>query len=152
MPAPQAKRRAEMPAPQAKRRAEMPAPRDARVANMKEPRPGDRINNYLLDEQVGSGSFGSVWRAHHHVFGEQVAVKIPTDSQYVRYLQRDAAAIHGLSHPNIVRALDLDPYDDPPYLIMEFVDGPSLRQIIDANRPGLPVAAAVSIMAGLLLA
>lgn len=113
---------------------------------------GDRINNYLLEEQVGTGTFGQVWRARHHVFNEYVAVKIPTDSQYVRHLQQEGMAIHGLSHPNIVRAIDLDPYADPPYLIMEYVDGLSLKGHIERNREGLPIDTAVAILYGSLLA
>ncbi len=117
---------------------------------MSSPQIGDRINNYLLEEQVGQGSFGQVWRARHHMFDKHVAIKVPTDPQYVRNLQREGVAIHGLKHPNIVRAVDLDPYADPPYLIMEYVDGPSLRQVIDANATGLPIPAVVEIMCGLL--
>ncbi len=119
---------------------------------MNRPKAGDRINNYLLDEQVGSGSFSEVWKAHHHVFNDLVAVKIPNDPQYVRYLQRDGVAIHGLRHPNIVRAIDLDPYADPPYLIMEYVDGPSLRELIERHPQGLPTDAALAILSGVLSA
>ncbi|MCH8146503.1 MAG: protein kinase [Planctomycetes bacterium] len=114
--------------------------------------PGDRINNYLLEKQVGAGSFGEVWRARHHVFGDIVAIKIPTDTQYVRNLQREGVAIHGLKHPNVVRAIDLDPYGDPPYLIMEFVDGPSLREAIDQYGRKFPVDAAIAIACGVLCA
>lgn len=113
---------------------------------------GDRISNYLLEARVGAGSFGEVWRARHHVFGETVAIKIPTDTQYVRNLQREGVAIHGLRHPNIVRAMDLDPYADPPYLIMEYVDGPSLREAIDHFRQTFPIGAAVAVMRGVLQA
>ncbi|HUU82770.1 MAG TPA: serine/threonine-protein kinase [Phycisphaerae bacterium] len=119
---------------------------------MSTPQAGDRVNNYLLEVLVGSGSFGQVWRARHHVFDERVAIKIPTDPQYVRNLRHEGVAVHGLRHPNIVRALDLDPYADPPYLIMEFVDGPSLRQVIDANPGGLPIPVVVEITSGLLSA
>jgi serine/threonine protein kinase len=111
---------------------------------------GDRISNYLLEEQVGVGSFGEVWRARHHVFGEQVAIKVPTDPQYVRNLQREGVVVHGLRHPNIVRAIDLDPFAAPPYFIMEFVDGPSVREVIDHYKDTLPIPAAVSIMRGIL--
>jgi len=111
---------------------------------------GDRISNYLLEARVGAGSFGEVWRARHHVFGETVAIKIPTDTRYVRNLQREGVAIHGLRHPNIVRAMDLDPYADPPYLIMEYVDGPSLREAIDHLRHAFPIDAAVAVMRGVL--
>ena len=113
---------------------------------------GDRINNYILQELVGTGSFGQVWKAQHHVLDQTVAIKIPTDPQYVSNLRREGVAIHGLRHENIVRALDLDPYADPPYLIMEFVVGPTLREVIDAHPNGLPRPAVVNILRGVLSA
>ncbi|MCZ6665173.1 MAG: serine/threonine-protein kinase [Gammaproteobacteria bacterium] len=115
-------------------------------------REGDRISNYLLEARVGAGSFGEVWRARHHVFGDVVAIKIPTDPQYVRNLQREGVTIHGLRHPNIVGAVDLDPHADPPYLIMDYVDGPSLREVIDKQQNKFPIEAAASILRGILLA
>lgn len=111
-------------------------------------REGDRINNYLLEAPVGVGSFGEVWRARHHVFGDVVAIKVPTDTEYVRNLQREGVAVHGLKHPNIVRVMDLDPYADPPYLIMEYVEGPSLREAIDRTKPRFPLKAAMAILRG----
>lgn len=113
-------------------------------------REGDRINNYLLEARVGAGSFGQVWRAKHHVFDETVAIKFPTDPQYVKNLQREGVTVHGLKHPNIVRAIDLDPYADPPYLVMEYIDGPSLRALIDQYKNTFPVSAAITIMRGVL--
>jgi serine/threonine-protein kinase len=93
-----------------------------------------------------------VWRARHHVFGDVVAIKVPTDAQYVRNLQREGVAVHGLHHPNIVRAIDLDPYADPPYFVMEFIDGPSLREVVDRERAAFPIGAAVVILRGILQA
>lgn len=119
---------------------------------MSRPQAGDRISNYILDSPIGSGSFGEVWRARHHIFDETVAVKVPTDPQYVRNLQREGVTVHGLRHPNIVRVIDLDPYADPPYLVMEYVDGVSLRQIIDGHPLGLPIEAVVPILEGVLRA
>ena len=115
-------------------------------------KPGDRISNYLIEEQVGTGSFAEVWRAKHHVFDETVAIKILTDPQYVRNFRQEGVVVHGLQHPNIVRAFDIDPYADPPYLIMEYVDGPSLRQVVDANPKGLPIPAVVETLRGILSA
>ncbi|MFH1417973.1 MAG: serine/threonine-protein kinase [Planctomycetota bacterium] len=117
------------------------------------PKVGDRISEYLLDEQVGAGSFGQVWKAHHHIWQEDVvAVKVPTDSQFVRNLQKEGLTIHGLRHPNIVRAIGLDPYADVPYLVMEYVDGPSLRELIDGAPAGLPIRTAQRITCGILKA
>ncbi len=115
-------------------------------------REGDRIHNYLLEARVGAGSFGEVWRARHHVFDERVAIKIPTDPQYVRNLQHEGVAVHGLRHPNIVRALDMDPYAETPYLIMEYVDGPSLQAAIEDQRSRFPIPAAAAILRGTLSA
>lgn len=111
---------------------------------------GDRINNYLLEAPLGRGSFGEVWRARHHVLDEVVAIKVPTETAYVRNLQREGAVVHGLRHPNIVRAIDLDPYADPPYLVMEYVEGSSLREAIDRLGPSMPIPAAVAVVRGLL--
>ncbi len=116
------------------------------------PQPGQRINNYLLEELVGCGSFGQVWRAKHHMFDELVAIKIPTDADYVQNLRREGVTIHGLRHPNIVRAIDLDPFSDPPYLIMEFVPGDTLRTAIDAHPQGMPIDSAETVMRGMLRA
>src|SRR6184192_2646798 len=98
---------------------------------MQMPTTGQRVGEYILDEKVGGGTIGEVWRAHHHMWVDHlVAIKIPTDSQYLRELQREGVAIHGLVHPNIVRAIGFDPYSDPAYLTMEYIPGTSLRKII----------------------
>ncbi len=114
------------------------------------PKPNDRINNYLLEEVVGHGSFGQVWRARHHVLDQTVAIKVLTDPQYVRNFRQEGVVVHGLRHPNIVRAMDIDPFAEPPYMIMEFVDGPSLRQVIDSHPEGLPIEPVINIMRGIL--
>jgi len=119
------------------------------------PAANDRISEYVLDAKVGGGAFGEVWRAHHHVWTDQlVAIKIPTDPQYLRNLQREGVAIHGLVHPNIVRAIGFDPYASPPYLVMEFVPGTSLRPLITQRALRIPDAVEVmrQILAGLAYA
>jgi serine/threonine-protein kinase len=115
------------------------------------PEMNQRISEYVLEAKIGGGTFGEVWRAHHHVWTEQiVAIKIPTDPQYVRNLQREGVAIHGLQHPNIVRAIGFDPYADPPYLVMEYVAGTSLRPLI-AKR-AISIADAIAVMRQVLAA
>jgi len=114
---------------------------------------GLRVSEYVLEECVGAGTFGEVWRARHHVWqNDRVAIKLPTEPEYVRYLQREGVVVHGLRHPNIVRVLGLDPYADVPYLTMEFVGGPSLRQVLKENPTGVPIDTAVEILRGVLRA
>src|SRR5579864_369055 len=109
------------------------------------PSPNDRVGEYVLQERINRGTFGEVWKAHHHVWADQlVAVKIPTDPQYLRNLQREGVAIHGLVHPGIVRAIGFDPYAQVPYLAMEYVPGTSLRPLIQ-NR-SLTITDAVAIL------
>ena len=111
-----------------------------------------RVGEYVLQERIAAGAFGEVWRAQHHVWSDQqVAVKIPTDPQYIRNLQHEGSAIHGLSHPNIVRAIGFDPYAETPYLAMEYVPGTSLRPLV-ANRklsPNEAIAVLRQVLAGL---
>src|SRR5471032_2827369 len=98
------------------------------------PNKDQRIGEYVLEQKIAAGTFGEVWRAHHHVWVDQlVAIKIPTDPQYLRNLQREGVAIHGMIHPNIVRAIGFDPYAPVPYLVMEYVPGTSLRPLISAK-------------------
>jgi serine/threonine protein kinase len=114
------------------------------------PKKGDRVSNYLLESMIGSGSFGQVWRARHHVLNDVVAVKILTDAQYVRNFRQEGVVVHGLRHPNIVRAMDIDPYADPPYMIMELVDGPALRKVIDDHPRGMPIDVCGRVLRGVL--
>lgn len=106
---------------------------------------GDRISEYVLEAPVGRGGFGEVWRAHHHVWQQQrVAIKLPHQADYIRQLQREGLAVQGLEHPNIVKALGFDPFADPPYLVMEFVDGGSLRPMIQRREITIERAAAIT--------
>src|SRR5947207_1056751 len=116
------------------------------------PTQGQRVGEYLLDQKIGGGTFGEVWRAHHHVWVDQlVAIKIPTDSMYLRELQREGVAIHGLVHPYIVRAMGFDPYADPAYLTMEYIPGTSLRPLIASRSVNIMDSVAVlrQVLAGL---
>lgn len=113
---------------------------------------GERIQNYILEARLGAGGCGEVWRAKHHVLGDVVAIKVPTDDRFARQLRREGLAAHRLKHPNVVRVIDLDPYATPPYLVMEFIDGPSLRTVIDRYKASFPLSSAVAIMQGVLSA
>jgi len=115
------------------------------------PAPGQRLGEYVLLERLGTGTFGEVWRARHHVWHESVAaIKIPTDPRFVRQLQQEGAAIQRLHHPGIVKPISFDPYADPAYLVMEYVPGSSLRSVIEQGP--LPAHEAVAILQQVLAA
>ena len=109
------------------------------------PNANQRVGEYVLQDRIAAGTFGEVWRAHHHVWTDQVvAVKIPTDPQYLRNLQREGTAVHGLHHPNVVRAIGFDPYAETPYLAMEYIPGSDLRKLI--QNKSLQTTDVVAIM------
>lgn len=114
---------------------------------------GTRVSEYILEDCLGAGTYGEVWRARHHVWpDEHVAVKLPTEPQYVRHLRHEGAVVHAVRHPNIIRVLGMDPYAEIPYLVMELVNGPSLKTVLAEHPRGLPPDVACVIMRGLLSA
>ncbi|MCG3180827.1 MAG: Serine/threonine-protein kinase PknB [Phycisphaerae bacterium] len=116
---------------------------------MQQPRPGDRVSEYLLIEPIGVGTFGSVFRARHHVWPDQlVAIKFPTDPGCLRALQREGAFMHRVAHASVVKPLGFDPYADPPYLVTEYVGGGDLRKLL-ADGPAT-IDRAVSIISDAL--
>jgi len=99
---------------------------------------GDRISEYILEEPLGRGGFGEVWRARHHIWHDrQVAVKIPTRPEAVRDLSNEGLIQATLDHPGIARSLGMDTTADPPYFIVELVEGKSLRRVLE-ERGKLP--------------
>ena len=119
------------------------------------PTPGQRISEYVLDQPIGRGAFGEVWRARHHVWtGQVAAIKFPRDPEFVRQLQREGLAVAAIEHPHIVRAIGFDPYADPPYLVMEYVAGESLRSAIGVGKIDIAQAVEIArqILAGLSFA
>lgn len=99
---------------------------------------GDRISEYILEEPIGRGGFGEVWRARHHLWHDrQVAVKIPTRPEAVRDLSNEGLIQATLDHPGIARSLGMDTSADPPYFIVELVEGKSLRKVLE-DRGKLP--------------
>ncbi len=115
------------------------------------PEAGQRISSYLLLEKVGQGGFGEVWKARHHTAEETVAVKIPTDPEFVEQLRREGAIQRVLRHDHIVQTLELDASADPPYFIMEFIEGRSLRQLLQ-KRGSLSLHETIEVSSQILSA
>jgi len=103
----------------------------------------DHIGPYELLEEISSGGFGRVYRARHVDLDVIRAVKIPTDPELVRQLRREGRVLARLQHPRIVLVYDMDVEHDPPYIVMEYVEGGDLRQRLEEGP--LPVERAVQI-------
>lgn len=106
---------------------------------------------YRLEERVGRGGMGVVWRASDEVLGRRVAVKeflpddsLPDDDARRRRDRtfREARAVCQLRHPHIIVVHDVVEHDGRPYLVMELVDGPSLAERIARDGPVGPAEAA----------
>lgn len=114
--------------------------------SVRRPQKGEKISEYVLTDKVGEGGFGEVWKAHHQeITGKVVAIKIPTDEDYIRELRAEAVVQHDLDHPNVAKTLGLSTFHDPPYFIMEYVEGKSLSEIL-RERGKLPPEAAIEVM------
>ncbi|HEY3225846.1 MAG TPA: SUMF1/EgtB/PvdO family nonheme iron enzyme [Planctomycetota bacterium] len=106
---------------------------------------GDRISEYVLTSKLGQGGFGEVWKAEHRqIPGKFVAIKIPSSPESMDLIRREAVFQHQLDHPNIVRTIGLDTNHNPPYFIMEFVEGKNLREFM-ASEGILPPPYAIDI-------
>jgi len=86
------------------------------------------VGNYVLTGKIGSGGMGQVYSAVHRTTNRQVAVKVLNprslcDATALLRFEREAKAAAGLVHQNIVRVLDVNTKSNPPYLVMEFIDG-----------------------------
>jgi eukaryotic-like serine/threonine-protein kinase len=95
---------------------------------------------YRLDDVVASGGAAIVWRAFDEHLARPVAVKLlhphhAGDATVVERFQREARAAAGLSHPNVVCIYDTGREDGIVWLVMELVEGPSLRDVLLRREP-----------------
>jgi serine/threonine protein kinase len=103
---------------------------------------------YEILESIAEGGMGSVYRARRTLLGDEVAIKVmradfATNASLKERFFRESRACAQLRHPNIVSILDFNvDAEDRPFLVMELLNGRSLRQEIAARGP-LPLAEAV---------
>jgi serine/threonine protein kinase len=105
---------------------------------------------YKLLEHLGSGGMGSVYLCEHVSMRRRVALKVlpiarAADASYLERFYREARAVAALDHPNIVRAHDIDHDGKLHFLVMEYVDGCSLQDVVSKHGP-LEVARASHYM------
>jgi serine/threonine protein kinase len=111
---------------------------------------GQVINNFEIQDLIGKGGMGIVYRAYHPDLELYSAVKIMRPKLakqpgfYERFLQEARTAAR-LGHPNIVDVINFGTFQDSYYLMMDYVEGPSLRQLVKEHKQGLPLWDAVQI-------
>jgi eukaryotic-like serine/threonine-protein kinase len=103
---------------------------------MANPRKGTMVDErYQLDHKIGSGGMADVWLAEDTELDRKVAIKIlherfAQDSEFVQRFQREAQSAAGLQHPNVVGVFDRGSFRDSYFIAMEYVDGPSLKDLV----------------------
>ncbi|BCJ48886.1 hypothetical protein Asp14428_03610 [Actinoplanes sp. NBRC 14428] len=112
--------------------------------------PGRRLGDrYRLDVRIGAGGMGEVWRATDEVLGRVVAVKVmlasvAADPGFARRFLTEAKAMAGVNHPAVASIHDYGTSDGAPFLVMEYVDGESLAQLL--TRHGRLTAAQTMLL------
>jgi serine/threonine protein kinase len=101
---------------------------------------GFKLGKYKLLGQIGKGGMSSVYLAEHELMKRRVAIKVlpqnrVNDSSYLERFRLEARAVAKLDDPNIVRAYDIDNEDKIHYIVMEYVDGQDLHQVVAGSGP-----------------
>ena len=112
---------------------------------------------YRLDRRIGQGGMAEVWVAVDEQLDRRVAVKwlkpnLATDEVVAERFRREAIAVARLNHPNIVSVHDVFEHDGRQAVVMQLVEGRSLRQVLDSQKrlgPELTIHIGASVAAGL---
>ena len=105
------------------------------------------MGNYLILNRIAEGGMGTVFKALHRRMQRVVAIKmikkeVASSEAFVIRFQQEVCATARLNHPNVVAAYDADECELGHFLVMEFVDGTDLAELVKATGP-LPVADAI---------
>ena len=110
------------------------------------------LARFELLRELGRGAQARVWLAHDPRLDREVALKLldgDADSEAVTEWLHEARAVSRLSHPNVVPVFEADEVDGQPYLVFEYVEGPTLSQA-RRGQPAMPPRQAAELMLGVL--
>src|SRR5262245_19857640 len=122
----------------------------------------EQIDRYAIERKLSEGGMAEVFLAHSNVagFDKRVVVKslLPSyvnDRDFVAMLLNEARLAAGLYHPNIVQVVDLVETDGRPFIVMEYLDGQNLRQVLNRAvavdrrlSPGVACRIIADVLAG----
>lgn len=112
---------------------------------------GQKINDrYEIIRSIGEGGMANVYLGYDTILDRNVAIKIlrgdlSSDEKFVRRFQREALSASSLAHPNIVEMYDVGEDDGIYYIVMEYVEGKTLKQLLK-KRGSLTLSEAIDIM------
>ncbi len=118
---------------------------------------GQRISGrYQIIEPIGGGGMANVYKALDVILDRHVAVKVlqpqfSEDEQFIKRFRREAQAATSLAHPNVVNIYDVGEEGNTYYIVMEYVEGQTLKELIQSRGP-LPVEEALDYMEQMLAA
>jgi len=119
---------------------------------------GRTLGKYQLQARLGRGGMAEVYRAHQPGLERLVALKvlhphIADDPDFIARFRREAQAVAQLRHPHIVQVFDFDAEGDLHYMVMEYVEGPTLKEVLDEHftrGESLPVPEVLRLFRALL--
>ena len=112
---------------------------------------GQKINNrYEIVKSIGEGGMANVYLANDTILNRKVAVKVlrgdlSNDDKFIRRFQREALSVSNLSHPNIVEVYDVGEEEGSHYIVMEYIEGKTLKQLLK-KRESLTLTEVIDIM------
>jgi eukaryotic-like serine/threonine-protein kinase len=126
------------------------------MATIDERRGSIFAGRYRLERKLGSGGMADVWLAEDQELGRKVAIKMlheryANDTQFVERFRREATHAAGLSHPNVVSIYDRGEAEGSYFIVMEYVEGRTLKELIVTRGP-CPVPVAISYVRQVLAA
>lgn len=119
---------------------------------------GQMLGKYRVMEMLGRGGMAQVYRAYHPQLDRYVAIKVlradlVDEGEFLARFQREARAVAALRHPNIVQVFDFDIQDDLYYMVMEVLEGDTLKARLNDYRlrgERMPLGEVVGIVGGVL--
>ena len=112
---------------------------------------GQKINDrYEIIKTIGEGGMANVYLANDTILDRKVAIKVlrgdlSNDEKFIRRFQREALSVSNLSHPNIVEVYDVGEEDGQYYIVMEYIEGKTLKQLLK-KRETLTLPELIDIM------
>ena len=112
---------------------------------------GQKINDrYEIIKSIGEGGMANVYLAEDTILKRKVAIKVlrgdlANDEKFIRRFQREAIAASSLSHPNIVEMYDVGEDNGTYYIVMEYIEGRTLKQLLK-KRGTLTMSEVIDIM------